>query len=128
MKKDIKKHKKTSPLHLPNRALLRFGAFLVHFFEPRKQEKPPLSAFRRGFCQNNGGEDGFRRPGAGAISMPLRGACNRSAAHGLRPGWLFCRRACARASSARPDNKTTRRECAGLLPVAERTRLYPNYT
>jgi len=33
------------------------GAILVHLFGPQKQEKPPLSAFRRGFCQNNGGED-----------------------------------------------------------------------
>ncbi len=29
--------------------LRRFGAFLVHFFGPQKQEKPPLNVFRRGF-------------------------------------------------------------------------------
>ena len=40
-----------------NRVLSHFGAFLVHLFGPQKQEKPPLSVFRRGFCQNNGGED-----------------------------------------------------------------------
>ena len=39
--------------------LSHFGAFLVHFFGPQKQEKTPLSVFRRGFCQKQSGESDY---------------------------------------------------------------------
>ena len=78
------KHQKPLPRTYQNGVLLQFGAFLVHFFGVPKQEKPPLSAFRRGFCQNNGGEDeiplrcacGISVPPAGVRATPL-GSCSR---------------------------------------------------
>ena len=36
------------------------GAILVHLFGPQKQEKPPLSAFRRGFWIWNCGDSRIR--------------------------------------------------------------------
>ena len=103
--------------------LSHFGAFLVHFFGPQKQEKTPLSVFRRGFCQKYSGEseippaEGRRYlgalPGGPGNPATAQRPDGRSGRFGIRR---------PRASSRPPHTKTARRLRAGLLLVAERAR------
>ena len=59
------------PVHSAGR--MSFGAFLVHFFEP-KTRKTPSECTQKGFLAKNKAERArFRRPGAVAISVPSRG-------------------------------------------------------
>ena len=92
-----------------NRVLSHFGATLVHFLGPQKQEKPPLRVFRRGFAKIMAERTRFRCAALAASRCRPRGSgqpCNSPRPDG-RSGRFGIRR--PRASSRPPHTKTARR-------------------
>lgn len=82
---------------------------MVHFFEPQKQEKPPLRVFRRGFAKIMAERTRFRGAALAASRGRPRGSgqpCNSPRPDG-RSGRFGIRR--PRASSRPPHTKTARR-------------------
>ena len=102
---------------------MRYQTLFGAFFCPQKQEKPPLSAFRRGFCQNNGGETEIPSLRSGISYAPAGPLKLGMASRAFGPQVLYVGRPLRKQAFDGPDyKKAPQQSCDAILQFAERPR------